>query len=210
MAIRINRVYTRTGDKGDTALVGGRRVPKDAPRIEAYGTIDELNSIIGLARVFNAERLKKGKAPRWLDGVFRQIQNELIDRETVLRVALQDDPMKRVREARKQLRHSGIVIFGPYQSHGDAAVGLGEHQQAGFCAHGADQGPTLLRVLQLRQRQDPQFPTGQSPPTLTDTPETAARDSEPPRHPQPWGEPSTGNVGESLAHPKDPRVRCYT
>jgi hypothetical protein len=79
MAIRITRVYTRTGDKGDTALVGGRRVPKDAPRIEAYGTIDELNAIIGLARVFNAERLKKGKAPRWLDGVFRQVQNELFD-----------------------------------------------------------------------------------------------------------------------------------
>ncbi|HUO62088.1 MAG TPA: cob(I)yrinic acid a,c-diamide adenosyltransferase, partial [Terriglobales bacterium] len=48
-------------------------------RIEAYGTIDELNSIVGLARVFNAERLSKGKAPRWLDGVLRQIQNELFD-----------------------------------------------------------------------------------------------------------------------------------
>ena len=56
MAIRLTRIYTRTGDTGDTALVGGSRVPKDAPRIEAYGTVDELNSIIGLARVFNAER----------------------------------------------------------------------------------------------------------------------------------------------------------
>jgi cob(I)alamin adenosyltransferase len=79
MAIRITRVYTRTGDGGETALVGGRRVPKDAPRIEAYGTIDELNAIIGLARVFNAERLKKGKDYRWLDEVFRRIQNELFD-----------------------------------------------------------------------------------------------------------------------------------
>jgi len=79
MPIRLTRIYTRTGDQGDTALVGGRRVAKDSPRIEAYGTIDELNSIIGLARVFNAERLSKGKAPRWLDGVFRQPQNELFD-----------------------------------------------------------------------------------------------------------------------------------
>jgi cob(I)alamin adenosyltransferase len=79
MAIRITRVYTRTGDGGETALVGGRRVSKDAPRIEAYGTIDELNAIIGLARVFNAERLKKGKDYRWLDEVFRRIQNELFD-----------------------------------------------------------------------------------------------------------------------------------
>src|SRR5882762_4235923 len=79
MPIRLTRIYTRTGDKGDTGLVGGRRVAKDSPRIEAYGTVDELNAIIGLARVFNAERLKKGKAHRWLDGVFRQIQNELFD-----------------------------------------------------------------------------------------------------------------------------------
>ena len=79
MAIRITRVYTRTGDGGETALVGGRRVAKDAPRIEAYGTIDELNAVIGLARVFNAERLKKGKDHRWLDEVFRRLQNELFD-----------------------------------------------------------------------------------------------------------------------------------
>ncbi|HWN90168.1 MAG TPA: cob(I)yrinic acid a,c-diamide adenosyltransferase, partial [Verrucomicrobiae bacterium] len=79
MPIRLTRIYTRTGDKGDTGLVGGRRVAKDSPRIEAYGTVDELNAIIGLARVFNAERLKKGKAHRWLDGIFRQIQNELFD-----------------------------------------------------------------------------------------------------------------------------------
>src|SRR4029077_7564791 len=79
MPVRITRVYTRTGDRGETALVGGRRVAKDAPRIEAYGTIDELNAVIGLARVFNAENLKKGKDPRWLDEVFRDIQNQLFD-----------------------------------------------------------------------------------------------------------------------------------
>ena len=79
MPIRLTRIYTRTGDHGETALVGGARVPKDSPRIEAYGTVDELNSIISLARVFNAERLGKGKAPRWLDGILRQIQNELFD-----------------------------------------------------------------------------------------------------------------------------------
>ena len=79
MAIRITRVYTRTGDQGDTALVGGRRVPKDSPRIEAYGGIDELNAIIGLARVFNAERVERSDKHRWLDGVLRALQNELFD-----------------------------------------------------------------------------------------------------------------------------------
>jgi cob(I)alamin adenosyltransferase len=79
MTISITRVYTRTGDKGETALVGGKRVPKDSPRIAAYGTIDELNAIIGLARTFNEERLGDGEHHRWLDETLRRIQNELFD-----------------------------------------------------------------------------------------------------------------------------------
>ena len=63
MAVRITRVYTRTGDTGETALVGGRRVPKDSPRIEAYGTIDELNSIVGLARAFNRRAARARTRP---------------------------------------------------------------------------------------------------------------------------------------------------
>lgn len=47
--VRINRVYTGGGDKGTTALGGGQRIPKDSLRIEAYGTVDELNSAIGVA-----------------------------------------------------------------------------------------------------------------------------------------------------------------
>ena len=77
--VRITKVYTRTGDKGETALVGGKRVPKDSPRIAAYGTIDELNSIVGLARVFNEESLDAGEAHQFLDGVLCQIQDELFD-----------------------------------------------------------------------------------------------------------------------------------
>src|SRR5690242_12302808 len=46
---RITRVYTRTGDDGTTGLGGGERVPKDSLRIEAFGTVDELNSQIGVA-----------------------------------------------------------------------------------------------------------------------------------------------------------------
>lgn len=44
------KIYTRTGDLGDTGLFGGGRVPKDDPRVAAYGEVDELNSVIGLAR----------------------------------------------------------------------------------------------------------------------------------------------------------------
>jgi len=78
MPIRITRVYTRSGDKGDTALVGGKRVPKDAVRIEAYGTVDELNSIVGLARVFN-EAEPASAARNRLEDILKRLQNELFD-----------------------------------------------------------------------------------------------------------------------------------
>jgi cob(I)alamin adenosyltransferase len=79
MTISITRVYTRTGDRGETGLVGGMRVPKDSLRIEAYGTMDELNAIVGLVRTFNEERLADGEHHRWLDDVLRKIQNQLFD-----------------------------------------------------------------------------------------------------------------------------------
>jgi cob(I)alamin adenosyltransferase len=47
----LNKIYTRTGDAGDTALGDGSRVPKHALRVEAYGTVDELNATLGLARL---------------------------------------------------------------------------------------------------------------------------------------------------------------
>jgi cob(I)alamin adenosyltransferase len=52
---KLTRIYTRTGDDGTTGLVGGQRIKKNALRIEAYGTIDELSSVIGLARAALAE-----------------------------------------------------------------------------------------------------------------------------------------------------------
>lgn len=78
MPIRITRVYTRSGDKGDTGLVGGKRVPKDALRIEAYGTIDELNSIVGLARTFNSDA-PASAARNKLEDILKRLQNELFD-----------------------------------------------------------------------------------------------------------------------------------
>jgi len=57
--VRLNRIYTRTGDDGTTGLIGGERVGKDDPRIEAYGTVDELNAAAGvwLAELGGDERL---------------------------------------------------------------------------------------------------------------------------------------------------------
>src|SRR5687768_10807560 len=63
------RIYTRTGDDGDTALFGGGRVPKDDPRVEAYGDVDELNAALGLARAIEI-------MPR-IDEVLVPIQRDL-------------------------------------------------------------------------------------------------------------------------------------
>lgn len=78
MAIRITRVYTRTGDQGETALVGGKRVPKDATRIEAYGTLDELNAVLGIARAFNSDTQPEEVRKR-VDEILCRLQNELFD-----------------------------------------------------------------------------------------------------------------------------------
>ena len=79
MAIRITRVYTRTGDDGMTALVGGKRVSKDAARIEAYGTVDELNAVVGLVRAWNEEGNGQRELHLRLDAMLQEIQQELFD-----------------------------------------------------------------------------------------------------------------------------------
>jgi cob(I)alamin adenosyltransferase len=76
--VRLNRIYTKTGDGGFTRLVGGQKVPKDSPRIEAYGTVDELSSCIGLARAALTQPGGPDEAPA-LDNTLRRIQNELFN-----------------------------------------------------------------------------------------------------------------------------------
>lgn len=68
--VTLNRIYTKTGDKGETALGDGSRLPKDSLRIEAYGTVDEANATLGLARLHAAGEL---------DAMLARIQNDLFD-----------------------------------------------------------------------------------------------------------------------------------
>jgi len=82
------RIYTKTGDDGTTGLLGSGRVPKDDPRVEAYGTIDELNAVLGLARA-------QGLDPA-ADLLVAQLQNDLF----VVGSALADvSPQGRFRNA---------------------------------------------------------------------------------------------------------------
>jgi cob(I)alamin adenosyltransferase len=72
--VRLNKIYTRTGDDGTTALGTGARIAKDAPRVVAMGSVDETNARIGLARLETG-----GPAERALDNALARIQNDLFD-----------------------------------------------------------------------------------------------------------------------------------
>mgnify|MGYP001051936990 FL=1 len=68
--VTLNRIYTKTGDKGETALGDGTRLPKYSLRIAAYGTVDETNSMLGLARLHTQGDM---------DAMLARIQNDLFD-----------------------------------------------------------------------------------------------------------------------------------
>lgn len=76
----LNRIYTRTGDDGTTALGTGERVPKTSLRISAYGTVDETNATIGMARVALSTMARGGRADLdRVDAMLLSIQNDLFD-----------------------------------------------------------------------------------------------------------------------------------
>jgi cob(I)alamin adenosyltransferase len=70
--VKLNKIYTRTGDDGTTGLVAGERRPKYDLRIEAYGTIDETNAVIGMARLHTGSMNE-------LDAMLMRIQNDCFD-----------------------------------------------------------------------------------------------------------------------------------
>jgi cob(I)alamin adenosyltransferase len=88
--VAINRVYTRTGDKGETALAGGQRVAKDSLRIEAYGTVDELNAAIGVARATAEESIAGYAKLGELDTILKRVQHELFNIGSILATLAED------------------------------------------------------------------------------------------------------------------------
>src|SRR6218665_2439858 len=90
------RVYTKTGDKGSTALIGGNRVQKDHIRIEAYGTVDELNSYLGVV----TDQLSSPEINEWI--------LEIQDRLFTIGAALATDPGKTPKMKLPDLHDSDI------------------------------------------------------------------------------------------------------
>ena len=80
------KIYTKTGDKGTTALFGGKRISKNHLRIESYGTVDELNSYIGLIKDQEIDNKTKN--------ILVKIQNDLFTLGSMLATPLEDEILK--------------------------------------------------------------------------------------------------------------------
>ncbi len=127
---RLTRIYTKTGDEGMTGLGGGQRVPKDSARVAAYGTVDELNSLLGVA-------LAVGLCDR-LAAVVPVIQNELFDLGSDL-CWPSDDP-RRARIPTVEARH--VEALEALIDEFNAAVG----PLANFLLPGGSPGAAQLHV----------------------------------------------------------------
>ena len=90
--VKLNKIYTRTGDDGTTSLVGGGRVSKHARRPSAFGEVDELNSVLGLARL----HCKNGADMAGVDAQLARIQNDLFDLGADLATAEETAPALRI------------------------------------------------------------------------------------------------------------------
>jgi cob(I)alamin adenosyltransferase len=77
--MRIYKVYTKTGDRGETGLVGGERVAKDSLRIESYGTVDELQAVLGMLRAALAESDREPEVSRACLLAVHRVQRDLFD-----------------------------------------------------------------------------------------------------------------------------------
>jgi cob(I)alamin adenosyltransferase len=154
--VRINRVYTRKGDRGNTSLVGGRAVPKDDPRVECYGTVDELNAVLGIVRSANADK-PAGPRRDGFDRILQAIQQRLFDLGAELATAPEDRYEGQVRISEADVRWLEQVIdtmnaeLQPLESFilpGGGAVSAFLHQARTVCRRAE------RRVVRLGREQE--------------------------------------------------------
>lgn len=93
--VKLNKIYTRTGDKGDTGLVGGERRPKYDVRVKAYGTVDEANCAIGIARLHDSAKAH--------DPMLKRIQHDMFDLGADLSTVIKKDNDRGLRITARQV-----------------------------------------------------------------------------------------------------------
>lgn len=102
--LALNRIYTKTGDQGQTHLAGGQRVSKDSARIECYGTVDELNAFVGMAAV------SAGESVPTLVPLLRRVQHELFNLGSILATKPEDVHPRQARVTAVEVRELEIEI----------------------------------------------------------------------------------------------------
>ncbi|PSQ85093.1 MAG: ATP:cob(I)alamin adenosyltransferase [Bacteroidetes bacterium QS_1_65_9] len=176
------KIYTRTGDDGSTDLFGGERVPKDDPRIAAYGTVDEANSLVGLARAhLDAENAAAAPPPAGdssLDDVLGRLQEDLFTVGADLATPLGSKPVvPRVEAAHVERLETDIDVFDEelpelkqFILPGGARGGATLHAARTVCRQTAGRPATTTP----RTRSDPRVP-GQHSALRWPFPKTASR-----------------------------------
>jgi cob(I)alamin adenosyltransferase len=102
--LALNRIYTKTGDQGQTHLAGGQRVSKDSARIECYGTVDELNAFVGMAAISAGESVPE------LAPILRRVQHELFNLGSILATRPEDVHPKQARVTEAEVRQLEMEI----------------------------------------------------------------------------------------------------
>jgi len=150
--IRINKVYTRTGDAGKTRLIGGEKRWKDDARVEAYGTVDELNSEIGLCR----ELLKEQKEDQFSSLIcfLKSVQNELFnlgsqlaaaeDRDTENLPQLSDDAISKL-ETEIDTVNESLSELTSFVLPGGSVINAQFHMARNVCRRAERRTVTLSR-----------------------------------------------------------------
>ena len=150
--IRINKVYTRTGDAGRTRLIGGEKRWKDDARVEAYGTVDELNSEIGLCR----ELLKEQKEDQFSSLIcfLKSVQNELFnlgsqlaaaeDRDTENLPQLSDDAISKL-ESEIDTVNESLSELTSFVLPGGSVINAQFHMARNVCRRAERRTVTLSR-----------------------------------------------------------------
>jgi cob(I)alamin adenosyltransferase len=173
--VKLTRIYTRTGDAGDTSLTTGERTRKSDARVEAYGSVDETNACIGLVRLHTA-------ADPVLDAMMGRIQNELFDlgadlstpgrgvREGRTALRITDDQVVRLEREIDQLNQE-LSPLASFVLPGGSAAAAALHQARTVCRR----AERLVVALMDRQGEDVSPPALRYLNRLSDLLFTAAR-----------------------------------
>ncbi len=153
MGHRLSKIYTRTGDQGTTGLGDGSRVEKDHPRIEALGTLDELNSMLGLLRA-------QSELPEFLSRWLKQIQHDLFDAGGELCLPqLRLIPEKRITELEQQIETMNAVLppLKEFILPGGSIAASTCHLARSICRRAERNTYSLVKSAETQHNPEPSF-----------------------------------------------------